>query len=116
MSDLNTVFGETGPKLQKASAAVLKTSNAFGELNVAHLGESMKLFGRDITDVNSTLDTFTHVSQASGAPVAAAALEQVRTFGPVLKNANIRLDETVGFMGAMETVAWTSRASCPRST
>ena len=99
---LNTVFGETGPKLQKASAAVLKTSNAFGELDVAGLGESMKLFGRDITDVNSTLDTFTHVSQKSGAPLG-ALISQVRTFGPVFKNANISLDETIGFMGAMET-------------
>ena len=62
----------------------------------------MKLFGRDITDVNSTLDTFAHVSQASGAPVG-ALISQVRTFGPVFKNANVSLDETVGFMGAMET-------------
>ena len=102
VADLNTVFGETGPTLQEASAAVLKTSNAFGELDVAGLGESMKLFGRDITDVNSTLDTFAHVSQASGAPVG-ALISQVRTFGPVFKNANISLDETIGFMGAMET-------------
>ena len=62
----------------------------------------MKLFGRDVTDVNTTLDTFTHVSQKSGAPVG-ALISQVRTFGPVFKNANISLDETVGFMGAMET-------------
>ena len=102
VADLNTVFGDTGPKLQAAAAAVLKTSNAFGDLDVAGLGESMKLFGRDITDVNTTLDTFTHVSQASGAPVG-ALISQVRTFGPVFKNANISLDETVGFMGAMET-------------
>ena len=102
VASLNTVFGETGPKLQEASAAVLKTSNAFGELNVAGLGESMKLFGRDITDVNSTLDTFTHVSQKSGTPLG-ALISQVRTFGPVFKNANISLDETIGFMGAMET-------------
>ena len=102
VSDLNTVFGATGTKLQETSAQVLKVESAFGTLDVAGLGQTMKAFDRDIGDTNTTLDTFVNVSQASGAPVQ-TLIGQMRTFGPVFKNAGIELDTAVGFMGAMET-------------
>ena len=60
VADLNTVFGATGPKLQEQAAAVLKVKKAYGDLDVAGLGQTMEAFDRDIDDVNSTLDTFVH--------------------------------------------------------
>ena len=95
MADLNTRLGLTGKALQKVTKTALESN-----IDVNKLSQTMEIFGEESEHAAAIMDTFFVVSQKTGIPVDKLT-DQMKTFGPVMRNAGFSLDETTAFMGQL---------------
>ena len=92
MADLNTRLGLTGESLQKVTRAALESG-----IDVNKLGQAMNVFGVDGERATDVMDAFFVASQKTGIPVD-ALVNQMQTFGPVMKNAGFSIEESTALL------------------
>ena len=100
IADLNTRLGITGDELESVATGVLKAKGAFGEFDTNQYGAALRSFNRDASESNAILDHMGTVAQATGAPIG-SLVNELQTYGPVLSNLGLSLEDTVSFFGKL---------------
>ena len=95
LADLNTRLGLTGEALQKATASASEMG-----INVNEVAQTMDIFGESGDHAALIMDNFFVASQTTGISMGELT-GQLQTFGPVLNNLGLSLDESTALLGQL---------------
>jgi len=103
IANLNTLFGATGKTLENLSTKVLDISRLLGtdaaQSSLA-FGKTMVQFGVDADESSAVLDKLFFITQQTGIGFD-RLVDDLREFGPVLKLANISIEEGALLIGRL---------------
>lgn len=106
MGILNTQTGDLGESLEDLTKIVLAGSRVMGEdatQNAGQLGRVLRQFNRDADEGADIYARLFENSQKYDVTIA-KQLENIRTFGPVLTNANVSLEQQADLFARLESV------------
>ena len=85
-----------------AATAVERARQAFGEFDVLQLQGSMSAFNRTAGETPGILDAIGTIAGRARVPMG-TLIGAVETYGPILKNANFTMEESVSLFAAFES-------------
>ena len=104
IADVNTLTGATGASLQEMAASALNAARALGEdagSVIESASRAMNVFGVAAADGSDALEALFVASQATGVGMGQLA-SLTQTYGPVLKNLGLGLNESVALFGSLQ--------------
>lgn len=113
IGEVNTQFGLTDDALQEASRSIIQ----FAEINNSDITAStinakktIEAYGLSVSDLTSTLDTVTYVSQTTGVSVDELFSKMV-SGAPQIKELGLTFDEAASLIGSLEKAGVDSGAA-----
>lgn len=106
IADLNTLTGATGEVLQDMAKNALEAARMMGEDSarlISEFGRVLNAFEVPAREGARVLDALFLAAQRTGVPLVKLA-NTLRTYGPVLKNLGLSLNETIAFFASLEKV------------
>ena len=103
VADVNTEFGLMGKPLEDMTKMFLDVSRVAGTEAgpmIKGVNDIMSVFGEDQTETNRILGDFVGIAQATGMPLN-KLIDDMTTYGPVLKNAGMETDEAAAFIATL---------------